>query len=731
MLSKSIKLMLFLLISTISLFGNTETSFEITEYASAIKTARDKGDVELAETLAQAFYDRAVASNNQYFRGKAQYQLAVNAMTRNLYPQAIFHAEKALSYYQRSESEIEVATANSLLGRIYRYQSRYSEALEKFYQALQIFQKQENESKVASSYNSIGNVLEKMGQYQESFENHKRALQIEYQVGDTASVASSLYNLGTIRYKMGDYQLALDYLNDALKIDEEIGVLQDIAYSNNRIALILQAMGEPKQAIPHVQKAIELFQTIQARRDIDWANSVYAKILFSSGEIEQAKLLIKGVIERSQKNNYQSLLIDAYVIISEIYIQESQYAEAENYINLGLKLSNDNQEMAQQAFFNGLLVDLYAKDNAYQNAFEALQQQKLLNDKILDEKRLDGIAQLQAESEYVRKAHTIQLLERDRALQNAQLSQQKLESQLEIEARQRVLIELQMDNANTQLALSEERYSRQASMFVFIVIIAVFAMLLILLFQRRKLAELKAQNAKQLVERKNKMLSDVSHELRTPLTTIKLQIEMLEHELAEDPKQAYSLVHSKIASLNYLISNLFQLAKADSGDLELHFQNVKIREWLNSLLSQQRQELIEHELSLTCQLEIDDELVFECDIERIKQVIENLMSNACRYTDKGGQVVFKCYKQAQQIVLSIEDSAPGVDDQDLPHLFERLYRADKSRSSLSGGSGIGLSIVKAYVVAHKGRVWASQSDLGGLKIELFFPVSQHAQMKRI
>ncbi|GBL05127.1 ATP-binding protein [Glaciecola sp. KUL10] len=564
-----------------------------------------------------------------------------------------------------------------------------------------------------------------MGQYKESFENHQLALQIEYQIGDSSSVASSLYNLGNIRYKMGDYQLALDYLNDALKIDEEMGVLQDIAYSNNRIALVLDAMGESEQAVPYVSKAIELFQEIEAKRDVDWATSVYAKVLFCAGQTEKAKSLITGVIKRAQEQNYQSLLIDAYVIISQIHLQQENYDEARHYITLGLNLANKTEEMAQQALFNGLLVDVYAKANSYKSAFEALQQQKQINDRILDAKRLDGIAQLQAESEYVRKAHKIQLLEKDRELQSAQLEQQKLESKLAIEERQRVLIELQMDNANTQLALSEEKQSRQANFFVFLIILGLFSMLIVLLFQRRKMSELQAQNARQLVERKNKMLSDVSHELRTPLTSIKLQIEMLEHELAEDPKQAYSLVHSKIASLNYLISNLFQLAKADSGDLELNIHEVEFRDWLSEFLQQQHRQLAEHKLELSSQLEIEKSLLFECDLDRIKQVIENLMSNSCRYTHEGGQVVFKCFTQDEQIILSIEDSAPGVGEHELPHLFERLYRTDKSRSSQSGGSGIGLSIVKAYVTAHKGRVWASQSDLGGLKIELFFPLKQN------
>lgn len=717
-----VAVVLLLIVSGVeSLARNSDPFLQL---VNDIEQHRKEGRMAEAERLALELETLARQQYSNVYLSDVRYQQARNAMERNQYETAKALLSQSIAISEQEQDDYRTAKSQRQLGLVYRYQSDYGTALEYLYKALDVFVQYPNESYLSATYSSLGVVLEKMGQYEPAFENFQQALTLDYQQGDQSGIASGLYNLGNIRREMGDLSLSLDYFEDALALDEKSGNLKDIAYSNNMIALNLIAMGEHDQARPHAENALSLFESIETPRDTYWALTILSRIEFESDNRAEAVAMINGVIQRAEASNYRSLLLDAYTVAASFAFEEKRFNDAKNNIQAGLELAKETNELAMQASFTELLVRLHVESNAYKDAFDALQQQKNLDDEILDTKRLNGIAQMQAHSENVRKAHKIELLEKEKALQLAAFEQEQLQAQLVAEEKQRQVIELENNNAQTQLALVREQRSRQQSFMVFLVVFGVLTVVVFMLFYRRRMADLRAQNAKQLVERKNRMLSDVSHELRTPLTAIKLQVEMLEHQIAEDPKQIYPIIHNKIGSLNKLINSVFQLAKADSGDLKLSFKPISIHGWLTHLLNEHKVVLSLNGLHLTSELHIPEDQLFECDQKVIEQVIENLMSNSSRYTDSGGKVHFTASIDNHMLNIAIEDSAPGVDGQHLPHLFERLYRADESRSRTSGGSGLGLSIVKAYVKAHHGKVRALNSDFGGLKIQMRFPLSQ-------
>ena len=127
-------------------------------------------------------------------------------------------------------------------------------------------------------------------------------------------------------------------------------------------------------------------------------------------------------------------------------------------------------------------------------------------------------------------------------------------------------------------------------------------------------------------------------------------------------------------------------------------------------------------------IEIEDGAICQFDASRIKQVLNNLLSNSCRYTDAPGQIQLSVYMNSSELRLQLFDSEPGVNDDQLDQVFERLYRADKSRSRKLGGSGLGLTICKSLVEAHKGTIRAKQSTLGGMRISIRLPLTQKGKI---
>lgn len=417
-------LLILLTLLPYSLYAQSEQPSEDTQ-VDKISAARSKGELQLAETLATQLKQTAEAESAPIMLADALFEQGRNAMERNQYDEAQQRLNDAISIYQDQGAQLQLGHAYRQLGMTYRYQANYSVALEYIYLAMQIYQNSGSQQDISNAHNSIGVVLEKMGQFEEAVQAHQDALEINYQLGDQAGIASALYNLGDIRRTMGDHDTALKYFQDALEIDQQTGNQKDIAYSHNKLASVYATLGNFALARVHVQQALALFRKIETPRDTDWALTILAEIEMQTGNLDVAEQLIAGVIQRALANNYLSLLVDAYRTAARIAILSENYKEALGYIEAGLSQASANEEQADQARFEELRVEAHLKNDSIQQAFDALQRQKRLEDQILNEKRLDAIAKLQAQSEFVRRAHQIELLEKEKSLQQAKLNEQR------------------------------------------------------------------------------------------------------------------------------------------------------------------------------------------------------------------------------------------------------------------------------------------------------------------
>ena len=379
-----------------------------------------------ADRLAERFLNLAQRYDHTSLVADALYQQARNAMERNQYPPAQELLGRAIELYQGLGEQQKLAQSYHQLGRTFRYQANYSLALEYIYLSMQSYQQLGDKEAISNAHNSIGVVLEKMGQFEEASQSHQQALELNYELDDRTGIATSLYNLGDIRQKMGDSELALKYFQDALKLDLESGNPKDIAYSHNKIGAMYAAIGDYQQGREHIQTALALFRQIQAPRDTDWALTTLAQLALDEGNLEEAESLITGVIERAMANDYPSLLVEAYQVAAALAYQKQDYAHALTLIDAGLAQAKLNKERADEAILQKLRVQVHLANNSLKEAFEALQKQKRIDDEILNIRRLDSIAKVQAQTEFVRRAHQIELLEKEKALQEAEMTQQAL-----------------------------------------------------------------------------------------------------------------------------------------------------------------------------------------------------------------------------------------------------------------------------------------------------------------
>ncbi|KXO14304.1 Sensory histidine kinase BaeS [Moritella sp. JT01] len=220
-------------------------------------------------------------------------------------------------------------------------------------------------------------------------------------------------------------------------------------------------------------------------------------------------------------------------------------------------------------------------------------------------------------------------------------------------------------------------------------------------------------------------LADISHELRTPIAVLLSEIEAIEDGIRKpEPKYIKSL-HNQVMTLTRLVDDLYSLSQSDSGILIDTSHNVDITNIINNIANQNEVRLADKHIVIQRLYDHHQPTLLHADAKSLAQLIGNLFENSYRYTDQNGHIQINLQQINDNILLTIEDSAPTVPDAALPKLFERLYRVDKSRSRANGGSGLGLSICENIVKRHNGHISAQHSELGGLKIAISLPIKDN------
>ena len=228
--------------------------------------------------------------------------------------------------------------------------------------------------------------------------------------------------------------------------------------------------------------------------------------------------------------------------------------------------------------------------------------------------------------------------------------------------------------------------------------------------QQRDAQRVLNEQLKQATHSKLTFFTNVSHDLRTPLTLISEPIEQLERatNLTDQQQLLVRIAHKNIHILKRLLNQILDFRKYENGKLDLHLQEVRLvpllREWIEAFQSIARKQNIR----LSIDLHIDEDFSFAIDPEKMERIFFNLLSNAFKYTPNNGKIRLSCQADAQQLTFSVEDNGAGISKEDLTHIFDRFYQVDKIHPQ---GSGIGLSLVKAFVELHDGSIRA-ESELG-------------------
>ena len=231
------------------------------------------------------------------------------------------------------------------------------------------------------------------------------------------------------------------------------------------------------------------------------------------------------------------------------------------------------------------------------------------------------------------------------------------------------------------------------------------------------------ERLENLFTSQQRFLADVSHELRTPLTVIKGNADLI-RKLGPDDESLDS-IKDEADRLTRMVGDLLLLAQAESGKLPMAFAPFSLDELLIDVFQKMR--ILSGE-KVHLKLTEIDQVIFQGDVDRLKQVLINLVSNAIHYTPAGGDVYLSLSKKTDVIRIIVRDTGPGIPTSDLPHIFDRFYRGEKSRTrSKTSGFGLGLSIAYFIVEAHGGRIEVDSHEGIGTTFIVILPANSEKQ----
>ena len=229
-----------------------------------------------------------------------------------------------------------------------------------------------------------------------------------------------------------------------------------------------------------------------------------------------------------------------------------------------------------------------------------------------------------------------------------------------------------------------------------------------------------SENLEKIEQLRKNMVADIAHELRTPLTNLRGYLEGLSDSVIPPSRETFRMLEQEVLRLVNLVEDLQQLARADAAKSFLDRKELSLHELLGQIMDLYRPNFQEKEIAVQWHLEKGSDSVV-ADRDKLLQAIRNLIDNAWKYTPQRGTVTISTSQTGDGIKTVVANSGATISANDIPYLFERFFRADRSRSRDAGGAGIGLAIVKELIEAHGGKVGA-ESDENGTRVWFTLPL---------
>lgn len=615
------------------------------------------------------------------------------------YDDAFQYFEKALEAYSEINDPMGKAKVINSIGNIYLNLSDYKYSLEYLYKCLEIVSTSDNKKFEASILSNIGLAYQELGDYTSSLENYLKSMQI-YTNYNIPIPESLLNNIGIVYQNLGDFTTSLNYFNNSLKLAEEKDNKLNQGFALGNISIVHFEQKQYNDALNYLDKSIKIFRDLGNRQAeanaLSNIGKSYRGLEDYEKSIEYQLLALKIQEEISDFSGKASILL----LIGEIYFSLANYESAKQYYIEGLKLAQNIGDSINETTAHIYLGALFAKNKnialALDNLFRALdlavnrdakkdmcEIHKFLYEVYRDMPNYDKAF------EHQEKHFTI-----EKEISNIE-SERKLKSHS---------IQYQLQNAEKErkIALQEKEIFRLKNV---------------------ELAEAN-DNLIKLNEEKNEFMGIAAHDLRNPLSGIlsfsrKIRTDINRYDKQQLTEIAYEMELASEKMFD-LISKMLDINAIESGRKIFNSSKFSVLSILDSIVSEykERAEAKKININLSC----DDKVIVYADRDALGQILDNLISNAVKFTIPGKDIFIKAYNTGDFARFEVKDGGPGLTEKDKQKLFGRFMRLSAQPTGNEKSTGLGLSIAKKLTNTMGGKIWCESVYNEGANFIVDLPV---------
>ncbi|MBI1769956.1 MAG: tetratricopeptide repeat protein [Bacteroidetes bacterium] len=635
---------------------------------------------------------------------------------------------------RRKKSDI-VQTKKILekIASIYSMSNDAENSLKYRLQILEINKQLKDTVQIASALSVIGKHYIDLKNLDKALESYQAALAMNRQINrkglNDNNVVTNLINIGTIFQSRGDTRNSIKYFNDALQIKEKKGTPIEVAVMHNYLASLYLAQANYPEAEDQTKEAISLLSGTDNKRVLATSYKRLSDIYMKQGSYEKSltsyqtySMLKDSLLYREQLAQEQEKLKEYAIETAE---KEAKLSLIDHEMQ-ALELRNE-KEIAER---EKQKIALLLKEKELQNVF--LQKEQSEQARAVQQLQLQ-----QGKVEKERQAQEILLLEQKRDLQNAEIQKKELQEK----ERQK-----EIDYKNTKLALQQSQLERVGIRQQYLTFISVLFFALILLtllaylIKRRDNQKLQTQyheinNQKEQIEsinktlvelneEKNDLIGIVAHDLKSPLNQISGMLEIIKLTTKDQPEeqQSYTSQMEKAANrLKNMVTKILDVSAIESKALNITLERINITEALDEIVNRFGDIAAKKNISIKKEFESGIPSI-ESDMGYVSEVLENLMSNAVKYSPLGKQVTIKLSQQGGFVRIEFIDQGQGINQKDMKNLFGKYHKLTARPTAGEDSTGLGLSIVKKYILALNGRVWCESEEGKGSDFIVELPV---------
>jgi len=638
-------------------------------------------DLDRADSLTQEALDLSEQLGYQEGLVKAYNMIAHIRSSKGEYEEGHQYVNKAIELSEKLGTRELIAQSYNYLFVILFKKGDYKQALPAAEKSLEIAEEINSIRLMAQGNDNIGVINGINGRHTEAIEYFLESFRLFEELGDESQMARALLHLGHTFELAGSYEKALEYLKRALKVHQRTGNKYNEAWALVNIGVTYSRLNQVDTALSYYERSLELAEEIKDQRliltNLDNIGGKYSLMK----EFDKANAYLHKAFQISEGSGVNSRTVYITGNLAENYLYMGKYDSARYYGEKQLELALYSGLISEQKVAYYVLAQVYDSLNDYQKATEALQHYITVSDTIFSREKSQQIEDLRESYETEQKEQEIASLEKEK---------------------------------------KAEQFRRNTLAGVALLFLLIGG----LLYNNQRL---KARKNKELLTKekevddlKSKFFANITHEFRTPLTLILGPIEMMKSE-AVNPQvlRHLSVMKTNASRLLDLINQLLELSKIEAGSLKLKAtqKNVVpvVKGVIMSFESMAQQNGIVLKVEST-----KEEINLYFDQEKLEKALINLISNALKFTRKGGMVSVKVSDFDQHLNIQIIDSGIGIPEKDLGFIFDRFYQS--SRSNGNNGSGIGLALSKELVELHHGSIRVESKEGVGTQFFIDIPM---------